>query len=400
MRDPKGRDWKVESISNSRRRLLVAVSGGIDSTSLLHALLQSGHRKLTILHLNHAIRGRASAADAAFVKSLARRLALPIITARTDVPTLARKEKLSIETAARRARYSFFASAARQTRCRTLVLAHHADDQAETVLFNLLRGGGTNLGGMRPRTIREIDGIRLEILRPWLGVWRSEIEAYATREKIRYREDPSNNSLDHTRNRIRNRVLPYLSKEFGRDIRKSLWRAAEILAAQQEWLDQSVTHTKSLIWVADLRTLPVALQRHNIHAWLRRRGIPQISFDLVEEIRALLPVGAKKSKVNLPIGAFARRRAGTLFIERPEFKIGQQIRIVSLPDLSDLQPDTKDLPTRSLFAKCVGKVLRIDGFNQYGELELHVLDNGTQDPGCCHHTIWIEPECVEAIGPG
>ena len=296
------------------RRLLVGVSGGIDSTSLLHALVQQGFRKITLLHLDHGLRGSAGAADAAFVKALARRMALPILAARADVAALAREHKLSIETAARQARYSFFARAARQTRCRTLVLAHHADDQAETVLFNLLRGGGTNLGGMRPRTIREIDGIRLEILRPWLGVWRSEIEAYATREKIRYREDPSNNSLDHTRNRIRNRVLPYLSKEFGRDIRKSLWRAAEILAAQQEWLDQSVTHTKSLIWVADLRTLPVALQRHNIHAWLRRRGIPQISFDLVEEIRALLPVGAKKSKVNLPGATFARRRAGRLFI--------------------------------------------------------------------------------------
>jgi tRNA(Ile)-lysidine synthase len=297
------------------RRLLVAVSGGIDSTSLLHALVAHGARKLTILHLNHGLRGRAGAADAALVKALARRLNLPIISAKADIPALARKEKLSIETAARRARYSFFAQAARQTRCHTVVLAHHADDQAETFLFNLLRGGGSGMGGMRPRTVREIDGIRLEILRPWLGVWRAEIKAYAAREKIRYREDASNASLDHTRNRLRTRVLPMLSEEFGRDIRQSLWRAAEVLAAQQEWLNESLSLDADELPVAPLRALPEALQRHTIHAWLRRMRIPQISFTLVEAIRTLLPPGAKKSKINLPGATHARRRAGRLFIE-------------------------------------------------------------------------------------
>jgi len=297
------------------RRLLVAVSGGIDSTSLLHALIQQGYRKLTLLHLNHSLRGRAATADATFVKSLARRLNLPIISAKVDVPALARKEKLSIETAARRARYTFFAQAARQTRCRTLLLAHNADDQAETFLFNLLRGGGTNLGGMRPRTVREIDGIRLEILRPWLNVWRTEIQAYATREKIRYREDATNASPEHTRNRIRTRIIPYLSKQLDRDIRPALWRAAEILAAQQDWLDDSLTLTTSELPVPALRALPVALQRHTLHAWLRRHRIPQISFDLIELIRTLLPSGAKVSKVNLPTATFARRREGLLFID-------------------------------------------------------------------------------------
>jgi tRNA(Ile)-lysidine synthase len=302
------------------RRLLVGVSGGIDSTALLHALVQQGFRKITILHLNHGLRGAAATADAAFVKRLARRLALPILTARTDVAALARDHKLSFETAARQARYSFFARAARQTRCRTLLLAHHADDQAETFLFNLLRGGASGLGGMRPRTLREIDGVKLEILRPWLALWRSEIEAYAAREKIRYRDDASNTSLRHTRNRLRSRVLPMLAREFGRDIRQSLWRAAEVLSAQQEWLDQSnqsLSLTGKQLPIPALRALPEALQRHAIHQWLRHHRTPQISFALIESIRALLPPGAPKSKVNLPAGKFARRRAGILFIEGP-----------------------------------------------------------------------------------
>jgi tRNA(Ile)-lysidine synthase len=299
------------------RRILVGVSGGIDSTALLHALVRQGFRKITVLHLDHGLRGSAGAADARFVERLARRLKLPVLTARADVAALAREKKLSIETAARQARYGFFAQAARRTRCRTLVLAHHADDQVETFLFNLLRGGGSGLGGMRTRTVREIDGVPLEILRPWLGVWRAEIEAYAAREKLRYREDASNASPEHTRNRLRSRVLPLLAGEFGRDVRQSLWRAAEVLGAQQQWLNQSLTLDGAELPAAALRALPEALQRHAIHQWLRRHRTPQISFTLVENIRALLAPDAAKAKVNLPGGSFARRRSGKLFIDAP-----------------------------------------------------------------------------------
>ncbi len=299
------------------RRLLVGVSGGIDSTALLHALAGQGFRRLTVLHLDHGLRGAAGAADAAFVKRLARRFSLPVIAGRVDVAALARERKLSIETAAREARYSFFARAARRTRCRTLLLAHHADDQVETFLFNLLRGGGSGLGGMRRRTEREIDGVRLEILRPWLGTWRAEIEAWVSREKIRYRDDASNASPRHTRNRLRSRVLPMLAREFGRDVRSSLWRAAEILGAQQEWLCQLVSLEGEELEVSALRALPEALERIAVHNWLRRHRIPQISFALVERIRVLVPAGAAVAKANLPGGSFARRRAGRLFVERP-----------------------------------------------------------------------------------
>ncbi len=168
---------------------------------------------------------------------------------------------------------------------------------------------------MRPRAIREIDGVALEILRPWLGLWRADIEAYAARVMLRHREDASNASPEHTRNRLRARVLPMLAKEFGRDVRQSLWRAAEVLGAQQEWIDQSLCIEGDDLDVAVLRALPEALQRHAVHGWLRRLRTPKISFALVESIRALLPPGAPKAKVNLPGGKFARRRAGRLFIE-------------------------------------------------------------------------------------
>ncbi len=294
------------------RRILAGVSGGIDSTALLHTLVREGFKKITVLHLDHGLRGAAGAADARFVKALGRRLKLPVVSERADVAALAQDRRLSVETAAREARYAFFARAARQTRCRTLVLAHHADDQVETFLFNLLRGSVS--GGMRARTIREIDGVRLEILRPWLGVWRADIEAYAARERIRHREDASNASPRHTRNRLRARVIPMLAAEFGRDVRQSLWRAAEILAAQQDWLDQSLPAREAALPVAALRALPEALQRHTIHHWLRLHEAPQISFALVEAVRALFAADARSAKRNLPGGRFVRRKAGRVFI--------------------------------------------------------------------------------------
>lgn len=297
------------------RRVMVAVSGGIDSTALLHALVGSGFRKLVVVHLDHGLRGRAGAGDAVFVKKLARRYALPFIGGKADVAGLARARKISIETAAREARYRFFAKCARETRCRTLVLAHHADDQVETFLFNLMRGGGTGMGGMRPRAVRAIDGVKLEILRPWLGVWRMEIAEYAAREKLRYREDATNASPDHTRNRIRSRILPMLAQEFGRAVTKALWRAADVLAAQQEWIDEVLPPAGDELPVSGLRALPEALQRIAIHEWLRRHHTPQISYRLVETVREMVPADATKAKVNLPAGRYARRRAGVLFVE-------------------------------------------------------------------------------------
>ena len=297
------------------RRALVGVSGGVDSTALLHALVGKGYRKLTVAHLDHRLRGAAGAGDARFVRALAKRLDVPVIIGRTDVAAMAREGKVSIETAAREARYRFFAQAARETRCRTIVLAHQADDQAETFLFNALRGGGSGLGGMRRRSVREIDGVKLEIIRPWLGVWRAEIEAYAAREKIRYREDATNASCEHTRNRLRRRVIPMLSREMGRDVRVSLWRAAEVIAAQQECIEEAVTATADQLSVAALRALPEALLRRAIHDWLRHHGIARISFALIESICVLVPADAVKAKVNLPGGRFARRREGVLFID-------------------------------------------------------------------------------------
>src|SRR5436309_12558142 len=236
-------------------RYLVGVSGGRDSVVLLHWLVNLGYEKLIVCHLNHQLRGRMSDADARFVEKLAasydrktvgqalrlpggragKRSARPAkVDARIDfelgtanVRALAAKKKISIETAAREARYKFFAETARRRKFKTIFLGHHADDLIETFLINLFRGAGTGgLSGMREVSTRRIDNVDLAIVRPFLGVWRKEIDIYVREHRIKFREDASNNNLNPLRNRIRRRIIPYLEKILGRNIRPAIWRAA------------------------------------------------------------------------------------------------------------------------------------------------------------------------------
>ena len=293
---------------------LIGVSGGRDSVALLQALVEHGHRRLIVCHLDHGLRAE-SAADAKFVRQLARRCKLPVVVARENVAARAKRRKQSIETAAREARYAFFARAASEHDCPRLLLAHHADDQVETFLFNLLRGSGAaGLGGMAARSTRTIDGVALEIFRPLLGVWREEIDRYIAAHGLEYREDISNTDPRHTRNRIRHEILPDLERAFGREVRRAVWRAAEIFRAEGEVHEALVPPMTAELAAPMLRALPLALQRRTLHAWLRGQGIPQVGFEEVERVRSLLE-GAR-AKVNLPGGAHARRRAGRLFLER------------------------------------------------------------------------------------
>src|SRR5256885_6888760 len=123
-------------------RYLIGVSGGRDSVALLHWLNSLGYKKVVVCHLNHQLRGRSSDADARFVEKLAGKYQVNFELGAANVRVLAKKKKISIETAAREARYSFFAKAAKRRRCDTIFLAHHADDLLETILLNLIRGAG------------------------------------------------------------------------------------------------------------------------------------------------------------------------------------------------------------------------------------------------------------------
>jgi tRNA(Ile)-lysidine synthetase-like protein len=286
------------------REVLVGVSGGVDSMALLHALVATGRRPV-VLHFDHGWRAD-SGADAAFVADAARKLGLKFVGGKIGKKAPAR------EADARAARYAFFAKVARRLGLHDLVQGHHADDQVETFLMQLLRGAGAAGRGMEGRVVR--DGLTLH--RPWLGVWKKEIVAYARRKKLSWREDATNADTRHRRNLIRKRVLPYLQKQFGAAVTGNLLRAAEIARAEGEWLDllcaQPAGQTE--LSAKKLRAMPVAQQRRVVLRWLQGRGVANLSFADVEAVRGLAE-RMEIAKVNLSGGRHARRRAGMIFVE-------------------------------------------------------------------------------------
>lgn len=305
-------DWPLD------KRYLVGVSGGRDSVALLDWLVASGYRKLIVCHLDHRLRGRSSAADARFVRRLAEAHSLDFEQATADVRQRSQNEKLSIEAAARAARYSFFATVARRRRCRTIFLGHQGDDLVETFLINLFRGAGAQgQRSIRSVSARTVDGVELTILRPLLASSRASIDEYVRERRLKFREDATNQQLDSLRNRVRHCVIPLLEREFGRDIRLAVRRAAAIAAEEDALLNAMVPQPTATGTLAakQLRGMPVAVQRRTIAKWLRVHAIADVGFDMVEQVRALLAPGGTPAKVNLTRNRHARRRAGELFIE-------------------------------------------------------------------------------------
>lgn len=213
--------------------IVVAVSGGADSTALLHLLdsLQQYRLKIIVAHLNHLLRGSESDGDEEFVRLSAVRYGYKFVVRRVDITRFALEKGLSLEEAGRECRYSFFDDIAAEHRAKTVALAHHADDQAETVLMRLLRGSAaTGLCGM---SVSTADG---RYIRPLLGVRRSEIQAYLTDHGLSYRIDSSNCDTGFLRNRIRHTLIPLL-QEYNPAISERLAATAESLAADEELLD-------------------------------------------------------------------------------------------------------------------------------------------------------------------
>jgi tRNA(Ile)-lysidine synthase len=300
------------------RSYLIGISGGRDSVTLLHLLVDLGYKNLTVCHLNHQLRGRASDADAGFVEKLAAKYDVDLVVRATNVRKLATKKKMSLEAAGRAARYSFFASVAKRKRCRTILLGHHADDLAETFLINLFRGAGpAGLSGIREIAERRVDDVDLTVVRPLLRVWRDDIDQYVRKHRLKFREDASNKDLSPLRNRVRRQIIPYLEKKLGRNIRQSIWRAAMIAVEEENWLDQMANGQgdDGDLFVEKLRTLPVALQRRTILKWLRANEIGDVGYDTVELVRSLLEPDTRVAKVNLPQDRHARRRAKKIFLE-------------------------------------------------------------------------------------
>ncbi len=302
-----------------RKKLLVAVSGGADSVSLLHLLLEAGYKNLVVAHFNHCLRGAASRADAIFVERLAAKLHLAFELGSGDVQKMAKEQKISLETAAREMRYAFLAATGKKHRTRSLIIAHHADDQVETCFFQFLRGSGTaGLAGMKPLSHRTMDGVTLDLHRPLLSIPKQQLLDYLKERKLRYREDHTNALPEASRNKLRLQVLPLIEELFGSSFRGAILRNARIFSDEEDFLS-SLTHPMAVqakLPVKMLRQLHPALLRHLLHAWLKNHGILEPGFAEVERTASLLNLQGKiPAKINLPGNHHARRRAGMIFLE-------------------------------------------------------------------------------------
>jgi tRNA(Ile)-lysidine synthase len=303
--------------------VVVAVSGGCDSVVLLDLLARHG-LLVNVAHLDHRLRGEESAADAAFVAAMAGVRGFPCLAESADVAAVAAATGESLESAARRLRRAFFARAARAFGTSLLALGHTADDQAETVLWNLCRGSGLDgAAAMAADSWQEIDGSRVRLLRPLLAFRRSAVQAHARAAGLAWREDASNRSDAFTRNRIRSLALPALARACGRDPVAALARFAETARREGGFMAEAAAAVWPLvrgaggeILLGPFRAQAPAIRQRLLAMWLAESGLPVASVELAALDRIALAAG-RPARRQLPRGWSVRRRAGCLLLEAP-----------------------------------------------------------------------------------
>ena len=324
-------------------RVVVAVSGGADSVVLLHCLLRLRAEfslALHVAHLDHGLR-ETSSQDASFVQALATSWGLPA-TIGSLVQALPTNR--SLQAAARQARYQFLQEVASEIGATKIALGHHRDDQAETVLLNLLRGSG--LRGLRGMlAIREG-----QIIRPLLGVGRDEIEAYAKRYHLSFLEDLSNRDPRFLRNRIRWQLLPLLQREYNPSISKTLAKTAELLAEEEAYVEGAVDQISRPLFnmqgnricmgVGVLRGLAPPIRRRILERAIRavapKGYLTSAHLEAVERLFQL----EGPSAVTLPHGRSAWRSGDLLYLgwreKREGSLLNRELQVpgeVELPEL-------------------------------------------------------------------
>jgi tRNA(Ile)-lysidine synthase len=355
-------EWRRLGWATRGERVVVAVSGGADSTALLFALeeLTKAGRlglEVTAAHLDHGLRGEQGAADARWVAARARALGFDVVTGRADVGKRARGERDNLEQAARRTRYGFLSEVARERGASAVLVAHTLDDQAETVLLRLLRGSGADgAGGMRPERVLEEaaatpeQGSGILLRRPLLG-WarRADTESYCRERGVEFRADAMNEDESFARVRARRRLVPLLETFNPRAV-EALARAAELLREDSdaleglasELLEQSQANAQATtggggkresgnkcarplrvevlapLLVEVLASAHPALRRRALRQWIARGrgGLRRIEFAHVLAVEHLLE-GTRGGRVaELPGGCSVERRRGLLIFRR------------------------------------------------------------------------------------
>ena len=319
--------------------VVIGVSGGPDSMALLHSLaaLRAEFKlKLWVVHINHCLRGEEADREAAFVEELAGSWEVSSKVYRVEVKALAQQWRCSLEEAGHRVRYQLLEDWARECGCARIAVAHHALDQAETVLENLLRGSGLQgLGGMYYG--------RGSIIRPLLGLTREEINAYLAENRISFCLDSSNQKPIYLRNRIRLELIPHLVGQYNPKLIQALNRMSEIIRVENDLLEdltseaacrcvvpegtEPATRTEPALYPSAARAVillipqllaeSIAIQRRLVRRILGEigGGLRQFSYSHIESILELATNSTGGRRVYLPGNIQGRREYNRLVIE-------------------------------------------------------------------------------------
>ena len=296
--------------------VLAAVSGGVDSISLLHWLYERGVR-VAAGHLHHGMRGASADGDEAFVHEFCAERGIPFYAGHVDVGALARERGVSTEEAGRAARYGFLERTAAEIGASRIATAHHADDNAETLLFQLIRGARSGLGGIAPAR-----GI---YIRPFLGVTRAQIEAYAAANGLSHRLDEMNLDDTFSRNYLRHEIMPRLSR-VNAAAALHMAETAQTLRVESEYLDAlarerllagGATLAPTRVTVPDrvVAAAPEALRTRMVRILLDaldvgKRDFTARHYAAIENL-CVSPYG---SHLDLPRRVTAERRGGVLVL--------------------------------------------------------------------------------------
>jgi tRNA(Ile)-lysidine synthase len=322
------REWRRLALPPADAAVIVGVSGGADSVALVRALAElAGAKKvnveIVVAHLNHKLRGAASNADARWVAAFAKELGYPVVLKTADIKKRAQESKDNLEQAARRARYEFFATVAKSHRATFVLTAHTMNDQAETVLLNLIRGSGSDgLSGIEPRRPLSADS-NVVLARPLVS-WarRQDTEDYCRLNSVDYRQDEMNFDDSFSRVRVRKELLPLLEELNPRFV-ESVVRNSELLRddsaalnlAASALLDPTDTRSgEQALRTAPLRAASAGLRRRALRLWLmKHRGdLRRIEQAHILAIEKLLFSQKSGRMIELPGGGAAFRQDGML----------------------------------------------------------------------------------------
>ena len=286
---------KVDFLSG---KIGVAVSGGMDSMVLLHLLISAGVTPY-VINVEHGIRGESSLSDSAFVKDFCEKNGLPLFSTQVNAVAESRKLGISIELAARKLRYNYFDKLLADGKVDRIALAHHADDNAETILMRIFRG--TGIRGLKG--ITERDGY----IRPLIKFTRAEIEEYAKNNNVPFVEDETNSDTVYTRNFIRHEILPKIKERYP-EVLTSFTRLAENAAEADEFISSFIVPAETTAVgrvVYGIFSKPTIIQKYSINAALHDMGATQdIEY---KHLNSLLELKYKdnNSSVDLPFGITA-----------------------------------------------------------------------------------------------